>query len=143
MAGLCFSLACTAADSTPTRQVDDRSAGPVPTVKEIMTATVIPSSNALFEIAMTAPTTDDDWRKLQTAAETLTGSANQLLADNGSPHRTEEPWVEACRVLVEAGHAARQAAIAKDADRLLEAGDRAYQACEQCHKKYFPRPPSP
>jgi cytochrome c556 len=41
-------------------------------------------------------------------------------------------------MLVDAGRAAAQAADARDADRLMAASDRAYEACEQCHAKYFP-----
>jgi hypothetical protein len=138
---LLLAAGCTRADPAPDRNALDQSVARRQTVKEVMQAAVIPSSNTLFQVAVEPPKTEDDWRTLKRAAETLAGSGDLLQGESDSEHRTEEPWIEACRILVEAGRAAQQASAARDLDRIVEAGDRAYQACEQCHTKYFPAPP--
>lgn len=47
-----------------------------------------------------------------------------------------DEWMKMSLALVDAGDVARQAAEAKDADKLLEAGAVIYTACNDCHVKY-------
>jgi hypothetical protein len=137
-ATLLLAAGCGSGDSSHPESSARPQSQPAGTVKDIMLQAVIPSSTVLFEVALEAPATDVEWANMRKAADQLADSGTRLIGNTDSPHRTEEPWVAACRLLVEAGRAAAQAADARDADRLMAASDRAYEACEQCHAKYFP-----
>jgi hypothetical protein len=113
------------------------------TVKELMLAKVIPASSAVFQVAATAPGSDAEWSLVRTSAVELTRSAEELLRDSASAHAREAAWIEACRILGDAGREAVLAAESRDVDAVIAAGDRVYSACEQCHSVYFPAPVPP
>jgi hypothetical protein len=105
---------------------------------------VYPAADVIWESAGTiitadgstelAPTTDRGWAKVQRAAAILTESGNLLMM----PGRAAgEDWIAWSRQLVDAGKVAMQAAEARDADALFDAGGRIYEVCRGCHNQYW------
>jgi len=81
------------------------------------------------------PTTAEGWDHVRNNATVVAESGNLLMipgyaADNGD-------WMEYSTGLHAAGVRARDAAIAKDADALFEAGAKLYNVCLACHNRYI------
>ncbi len=45
------------------------------------------------------------------------------------------------RAMIDGGEVAAKAAVAKDPNAILAAGDQIYQTCVACHEKYIAVPP--
>ena len=108
---------------------------PVASVNQLMKAIVIPTSDALFQVAMKAPENDEEWTAMQNNALTLAESGNLLMI--GSRAKDQGDWIKAAQALVDAGTIAFKAAAAKNEDALIEAGDQVYATCEGCHSRYL------
>ena len=108
---------------------------PVASVNQLMKAIVIPTSDAIFQVAMKAPETDEEWTAMQYNALTLAESGNLLMI--GSRAKDQGDWIKAAQALVNAGTLAFRAAEAKNEDALIEAGDQVYATCEGCHSRYL------
>ena len=108
---------------------------PVASVNQLMKAIVIPTSDALFQVAMKAPENDEEWTAMQNNALTLAESGNLLMI--GSRAKDQGDWIKAAQALVNAGTVAFKAAEAKNEDALIEAGDQVYATCEGCHSRYL------
>jgi hypothetical protein len=119
---------------------------PVAETKVLMQAVLDPSADEIWDSAgevLTAdgvedltPKTEAEWTAVRNHAVTLTEAGNLLMmapraADGGQ-------WMTLARALVDAGEQAWRAADAKDAERLLNAGDALYSTCVNCHEKYMP-----
>jgi hypothetical protein len=113
-------------------------------VHQMMAWIVDPAADVIWDAAGTiitaegseelAPTTDKGWAKVQRAAAILTESGNLLMM----PGRAAgEDWIAWSRQLVDTGKSAMQAAAARDADALFDAGGRIYQVCKGCHDQYW------
>jgi hypothetical protein len=111
---------------------------------QVMMWIVDPAADVIWDSAGTiitadgstelAPTTDKGWAKVQRAAAILTESGNLLMM----PGRAAgEDWIDWSRQLVDTGKVAMQAAEARDADALFDAGGRIYQVCRGCHNQYW------
>ncbi len=84
------------------------------------------------------PTTDEGWDAVRNNATTVAEAGNLLMmpgyaADNGD-------WMEYAEGLIAAGIGAREAAQARDADALFQAGARVYSVCLACHNRYMIEP---
>jgi len=84
------------------------------------------------------PTTQAGWDKVRDAATVVAEAGNLLMmpgyaADSGD-------WTEYASGLVMAGNRAREAAQAKDADALFQAGANLYSVCLACHNRYIITP---
>jgi hypothetical protein len=111
---------------------------PVASVRQVMHGITIPASNVVFAVAGAAPTDDAGWQNVEASALAVAESGNLLLM---KPRAVDdEEWKQYALALVEAGARAAEAARAHDADRTGMAGDDMYEACEQCHAKYMPKP---
>ncbi len=128
LAALLLSLSNAASAQQPTLK-------PVATVNQLMKAIVIPTSDAIFQVAMKAPETDEEWTVMQNNALTLAESGNLLMI--GSRAKDQGDWIKAAQALVNAGTVAFKAAEAKNEDALIEAGDQVYATCEGCHSRYM------
>lgn len=81
------------------------------------------------------PTDQAGWDAVRNSA-TLVAEAGNLLMMPG--YRADEgDWVEYAQGLVRTGLIAREAALAKDADALFDAGGAIYNVCRACHSKYI------
>lgn len=80
------------------------------------------------------PTTQEGWDHVRNSA-TLVAEAGNLLMMPG--YRADElDWIEYSQGLIRTGLQAREAALAKDADALFDAGGAIYNVCRACHNKY-------
>lgn len=113
-------------------------------VHQMMVWIIDPAADVIWDSAGTiitadgneelAPTTDKGWIKVQRAAAILTEAGNLLMM----PGRASgDDWVAWSRQLVDTGKGAMQAAQARDADALFDAGGRIYQVCRGCHEQYW------
>jgi hypothetical protein len=130
--GLCAALLAAAA--APTQQAGPKA---VASVTEIMQAMVVPSSNALFDVARRAPASAEEWAVLRNHAILLAESGNLLLI----PGRSQETgvWRSSSRAMADAGAAALQAARDEDAEAVIEAGNLIVDSCEVCHEAHWIR----
>ncbi len=128
LAALLFSLSNTASAQQSTLK-------PVATVNQLMKVFIIPSSDALFQVAMEAPQDDEAWTAVQNSALMLAESGNLLMIGDRAKDAGE--WIKAAQALIEAGTVAFKAAEAKNVDALIEAGDQVYATCEGCHQQYL------
>lgn len=119
--------------SSPARAVAGVRA--VATVKQLMHAIIIPSSDALFKAAGEPPSNDAGWNAAQLQALAVAEGANLLMMGNRPVDRAE--WMMMARAMLEAASTAASAAEKKNKDDLSAAGDKVYETCEACHAKYL------
>jgi len=107
------------------------------TLKELMTLAVEPASNGVFQAASEPPKKDADWKTLQGQALTLLELADTLT----SPARAKDKdqWMKFAQALKDASRSAFAAAMAKDANALMELSDPLYTTCANCHEHYLPK----
>jgi len=107
------------------------------TIKELMTLLVDPASNAVFQAASEPPKKDAEWKTLQGQALTLLELAGTLT----SPRRAKDKdqWMKYAQAMRDASRAAFAAAMAKDANALMELSDPLYNTCANCHEHYLPK----
>lgn len=113
-------------------------------VHQMMMWIIDPAADVIWDSAGTiiteagsrelAPTTDKGWSSVQRAAAILTEAGNLLMMPGRS---AGEDWIAWSRQLVDTGKLAMQAAEARDADLLFDAGGRIYQVCRGCHEQYW------
>ena len=81
------------------------------------------------------PESDEDWDQVWAAAVTLAESGNLLMM---TPRRVNDgSWVQFSQQMISAGEAAIDAALARDPELVLDAGERVYNACTACHATYI------
>ncbi len=81
-----------------------------------------------------APTTAEGWENVARNAAILAESGNLLML----PGRAAgDDWVAYSAQMVAAASKALDAAEARDANALFDAGGEVYQACVACHEKYW------
>lgn len=115
-------------------------------LEQLMEATVAPAADAVFNSAVWingepvgVPTTEAEWEDVEHGAITLAEASNLLLM----PGRLKDvgDWRRFAHDLNAGARAAERAALNKNLDEILQAGDLIYQACTNCHAKYL-KPPS-
>jgi hypothetical protein len=82
------------------------------------------------------PRTKEEWAHVRSNAMILAESGNLLMMvprakDGGA-------WMTMAQALVDTASIALRAADANDPDGLLRVGGEIDEACENCHKKYWP-----
>ncbi len=106
------------------------------TVKQLMLGAVIPASDIVFGVAATTPADDAAWAKVQANAIVITEMA-KLLID--SPRKMDDgEWISKSQALYDTAHAVATAAVEKNVDKVSDAGNNLYDACDGCHMKYMP-----
>ena len=108
---------------------------PIATVRELMERIIVPTSDMVFGVAGEAPKDGEGWTALGNSALTLAESGNLLLMS--TPSGDKGVWSEQSKALRAAAAAAYKAANAKDADAVIEAGDKIYETCAGCHEQYL------
>jgi len=109
------------------------------TVKQLMNALTVPTSNVVFGAAGEPPKEDEDWLDVERNALSLAESGNLLMLPGRGRDDTE--WRQQSVALIEAATLAVAAAEAKNTDKLAEAGDAIYAVCESCHQHFKPTQP--
>jgi hypothetical protein len=119
---------------------------PVADVKQMMQGIVDPSADVVWESVATIftkdkieerrPQTKQEWDHVRSNAMVLTESGNLLMM----PPRAKDggDWMKMAQALVDTASVALRAADAKDVEGLLKVGGEIDEACENCHKKYWP-----
>ena len=108
---------------------------PVADVRQVMTAITIPSSTAIFGAASETPKDDSDWDRVHNNALALAESGNLLIMPGRAVD--SDVWVKEAQAMTDAAMLAVKAAEAKNADGMIDAGDKIYATCESCHMKYM------
>ena len=133
----------------------------VASVRQIMAAMVVPSSEVVFgsvEVILTIgggvqekqPRTDAEWTNVVNNAVVLTEAGNLLMIagrfrEKAGPIRARDraDWMMRSKELVDAGTVALKAANARDVEALADAGERIDEACDECHERYLEGDPTP
>ena len=117
---------------------------PVATVKQIMSAIVMPGANTVYMAVggrstangfeEFAPKNDEEWAVVGNSAAALVESGNLLLMGNRLLDKGD--WVKLTREFMKASQAALDAANKKSKDDILTAGGELNMSCDNCHEKY-------
>lgn len=128
----------TAATQAQTPAEDETPIVPIPasTMSELMIKVIYPVSDAVLYVSSRTPTNEAEWNDLQGKALMLAETANLMLM----PERAldDGQWMKDTKLMLDAGTAAFEAAMAKDLDALIELNEPLYQSCVVCHKHYRP-----
>jgi cytochrome c556 len=76
-----------------------------------------------------------EWEKVQASALAVAESGNLLLV--GTRVVDHGDWEKNARALILVAKEAAQAAEQKNVEQVLAAGDKLYEVCDTCHKKYM------
>ena len=107
----------------------------IASIKELMQAITIPTSETVFKAASEPPTDRKVWEHVRSDALVLAESANLLLIAGRVPDANG--WNRFAIAQRDAAIEAMKAAEAKDADRLSNASDALYETCNSCHAVYM------
>lgn len=139
-----LALVTVAAGCGQTEEVAPLAFAPTGTVLEFMNWHLDPAVDVVWGSAgfiMTdegeqdlQPTTQEGWDDVRNAATVVAESGNLLMMPG---YAVDSDWMEYAQGLVTAGISARDAAQAKDADALFQAGARLYNVCLACHNRYI------
>jgi len=119
---------------------------PVADVKQLMQGIVDPSADVVWGSVATIFTKDgveerrprnaEEWANVRNHALMLTEAGNLLMM---SPRAKDgDQWMKMSQALIDTAEIALRAAEAKNIDGLYDVGGRIDEACENCHKKYWP-----
>jgi hypothetical protein len=119
---------------------------PIADVKQLMQGVVDPCADVVWESVATIytragveerrPRTEQEWANVRNHAMMLMESGNLLMM----PPRAKDgdQWMKMAQELVDTAERALRAAEAKNVDGLYDVGGPIDEACEHCHKKYWP-----
>jgi len=119
---------------------------PIADVKQLMRGVVDPCADVVWESVATIftkdgveerrPRNDEEWAHVRNHAMMLMESGNLLMM----PPRAKDgdQWMKMAKALIDTAEIALRAAEAKNVDGLYDVGGLIDEACENCHKKYWP-----
>ncbi len=105
------------------------------TTRQVMLGITIPTSDVVFQVGNKAPADDMEWEKVQASAIALAESGNLLMV--GTRVVDQGDWIKNAQALIATAKEAGAAAQDKNVDKVLAAGDKIYEVCDACHKKYM------
>jgi hypothetical protein len=121
---------------------------PVADVRGLMVGLTEPAADVIWQSVGTiitregrtdrAPRTDAEWDEVRLAAMVLVESANLLLVEGRVDDLVD--WPDFTADLIATGVETIRAVEARDADAVLTAGGRIYDACAACHQAYLGGP---
>lgn len=100
---------------------------------QLMAGLVKPQLGVLQEGLKEAPSDDEAWKKLATAAALLNESGHVMMADGRCP---DEVWKQACKILDEASVKTLKLIEKKDAEGALESIAGITASCKHCHTEH-------
>jgi len=86
-----------------------------------------------------APTTDEGWESLESAAATLIEAGNMLQLP-GRPRAPEADWDRYAQQLTDLAVIAKAAGEKHDEQGVYDSGAKIYQVCTSCHEEYVIQP---
>jgi hypothetical protein len=118
---------------------------PVANVDQLMDAVITPAALTYWGavsiivdadgVTENVPDTEEEWEAVWAAGITLAESGNLLMM---APRAVDqEQWMLIAADLIDIGVEAAAAAEAKDAEAVLEIGERIYLVCLACHDRYI------
>src|SRR5690242_18934644 len=107
---------------------------PVGTMSQLMIDIIYPTSNDLFYIERTTPTTDAEWGAIERSALTVAESGNLLMMPGRA--RDQGASTKHSKMLVDAGTKAFKAANAKDTNPILALNAALLTSYTTCHLQY-------
>jgi cytochrome c556 len=119
---------------------------PVADIKQLMQGIVDPSADVVWDSVKTTftkdgmdehqPRTEAEWANVRNHAMMLSEAGNLLMM----PPRAKDggEWMTRAQELIDTASVALRAAEAKNVDQLYLVGGLIDEACENCHKKYWP-----
>lgn len=107
----------------------------IATTRQIMLGMTVPTSDAVFQVAVEPPQDPLGWERLEANAAVLALSAALLKQPSLAVDGGE--WVEYSDALIAAAQATSQAARQQDAELVSDLGNEIYEVCAGCHMKYF------
>ncbi|MCR9258425.1 MAG: hypothetical protein NXH95_01790 [Pseudomonadaceae bacterium] len=135
---------CGLASCSQSEETEAAAFAPTGTVLEFMNWYLEPQADVLWDSAGyivtedgevdLQPTTQEGWDNVRNAATVVAESGNLLMIPG---YAVDSDWMEYSRGLITAGIKAREAAQAKDADALFQAGAQLYSVCLACHNRYI------
>jgi hypothetical protein len=141
--GFVIAAARTTRDAAPA--VETPLTTPVASVKQIMSAIVMPSAAVVWNsvstvisekgVVDTEPRTDEEWAVVGSSAAALVESANLMMTGNRVVDQGD--WITMSRALADTGMQALKAAQEKNKDGILSAGEVINKACDACHERYL------
>ena len=119
---------------------------PIADVKQLMQGIVDPSADVVWESVKTTftkdgmderrPRTEVEWAHVRNNAMVLSEAGNLLMISPRAKDGGE--WMTRSQELVDTASVALRAAEAKNVEQLYMVGGLIDEACENCHKKYWP-----
>ncbi|MBI3790057.1 MAG: hypothetical protein HY275_04170 [Gemmatimonadetes bacterium] len=117
---------------------------PGATVKQVMAEVLEPAADTYWDAVGSvsdkdgthehAPSTDEEWAAIRRAGTVIMESGNLLMMPGRA--RDNDKWMALAKDLVATGRKAREAAEARDKQKVFDAGAEVYQSCTNCHAVY-------
>lgn len=115
-------------------------------IHEVMEGLVAPAADIVFKsvgyratpeggIQDIAPKNDVEWEVVEHSALGLAESANLLMLEGRALDQGD--WIKMSLDMMDTSTVAAKAAKAKDANAVLEAGEKIFDSCTACHLKYI------
>jgi hypothetical protein len=104
------------------------------TLLQVMRGIMLPNANVVFDSGNAPPKDDKGWLAAQNSALTVAEAGNLLMIGGRAQGRAD--WNQLAHGLISAAQKTYKAALAKNADALLDAAGDLTDACDACHKKY-------
>jgi len=106
------------------------------TTRQLMLGIVIPASDGVFGVGSKEPKNDMEWEVIEADAMVLAEAGRLLLT--GGRAKDQGEWKKHSQSLIDTSLLAAKYAREKNVDKVLDAGNAVYEACDSCHVKYLP-----
>jgi len=90
----------------------------------------------LFGVGSKGPQNDMEWEVIEADAMVLAEAGRLLLTEGRA--KDNDKWAKDARMLIDTSLAAAKVAREKNVDKVLDAGNAVYEACDSCHTTYLP-----
>ncbi len=105
-------------------------------VKQLMLGIVIPASDGVFGVGSKEPQNEMEWEAIEADAMVLAEAGRLLLTEGRA--KDNDKWVKDAQTLIDSSLAAATVIRTKNVDKVLDAGNAVYEACDSCHMTYLP-----
>ena len=123
---------------------------PVASVEDLMHDVIYPNAEVVWDAVGTIitaegtneirPRSHEEWEAVSQSALTVAEAGNLLMLKGRAKDAGE--WMERAADLIDAAVLAVEAADARDPEGLFDTGGEVYYACNNCHERYWEKPPS-